>query len=456
MSTFRFQDLWIAQAIRQKEEHWGPLEDQAIMLKVKADPHLHSIDQKIMSRAQLLAQREGLTRVIQQWSSATKIALWILVLFAIISGATLAFNALDTQQRHVNILVALAALLGLHFITFLLWLLSFFASWQQQSLLARAWLWISKKLARSPDSTLAMQAFIHTANKGMRWIVSSISHGFWLIALVTAAIVFLALLASQHYSFGWETTILSSQTFVHITQFLGSIPALFGFPSPSTELITQSNNQIATITDAQKIWSIWLTGQLLVWGILLRLVCLIFCLIKARHNLAQHRLDIESPAYATLVNRFSPSSEKIGLDSLAPRYELPEVNTQQHAWETTRLIVGIELPPQQSWPLMTLHSSVTDAGKVETREERHQLLARLSQHPVQELLIVCNGQQTPDRGIAYFIRDISQYAQHTKVYLHIHNEAQSRLALWEKSLTDMGIPKEDIWQHTQQLFPWSA
>lgn len=456
MPNFRFQDLWIAQAIRQKEEHWGPLEDQAIMLKIKADPNLQSLDQKILRRAQALAQREGLTPVIQQWSSATKIALWILAVFAVLSGATLAFNALDTQQQHVNILIALVALLGLHFITFLLWGFSFFASWQQQSLLGRLWLWLSKKFARSPDATLAMQAFVHTAHHAMRWLLSSISHGFWLIALSAALIVFLALLASQQYSFGWETTILPNQTFIHITHFLGSVPSFFGFPIPSTELIAQSNNQVATITDAQKTWSIWLTGQLLIWGIALRLIFFVICLLKARHILAQQRLDIANPAYASLVNRFSPSSEKIGLDSLAPRYELPTLEQQQHTWETTRLIVGIELPPQQTWPIIPLHSSVTDAGKVETRGERHQLLARLSQHPIQELLIVCNGQQTPDRGIAYFIRDIGQYAQQVKVYLHIVNEEQSRLDLWEKSLSDMGIAKEAIWHRPQQLFPWSA
>ncbi len=456
MSTFRFQDLWVAQAIRQKEEHWGPLEDQAIMVKIKADPNTHSIDQKIMQRAQLLAQREGLTHVIQQWRTSAKLALWILALFAILSGITLAFNALDTQQQQVNILIALAALLGLHLFTFFLWLASFLASWQQQSLLGRLWLWLSKKLARSPDSTLALQAFIHTSSSSMRWIVGSITHGFWLITLSVAVIVFLALLATQHYSFGWETTILSGQTFVQLTHIMGSLPSLLGFDLPSTELILQSNNQIATLPDAQKTWSIWLTGQVLIWGVLVRLISFIFCVLKARSTLNNIALDIESPAYATLINRFSPSSEKIGLDSLAPRYELPTIQTQQLAWRTTRLMVGIELIPHQPWPIIPLHSSVSDAGKIETREERHQLLARLSQHPVQELLIVCNGQQTPDRGIAYFIRDISQYAQQTKVYLHIDNEAQSRLNLWEKSLMDMGIAQDAIWHLPHQLLSWSV
>lgn len=455
MSSFPFHDLWITQAIRQKEEHWGPLEDQAIMVKIKADASLSSLDQKIITRAKLLAQREGLTQRLQQWTSASKLALVTLFLFAILSGITLAFNALNSEEHQVNILVALVALLGLHTLTFLLWLISFFATWQQQSLLGRAWLWISKKLARSPDATLAMQSFIHTAQKGMRWIVSSITHAFWLLTLCTALIVFLALLASQHYGFRWETTILSSQTFVHLTHILSSLPSLFGFDTPSTELILQSNNQIAPLADAQKSWSIWITGQVLIWGIFIRLISFIFCFTKAKLALKQNNIDIESPAYASLLHRFSPSSEKIGLDSQAPRYQLPTVQTQDHTWETTRLIVGIELPPQQAWPIISLHRSVSDAGKIETREERHQLLARLSQHPVQELLIVCNGQQTPDRGIAYFIRDISQYAQQTYLYLQINHPEQSRLQLWQKSLADMGITQEMIWHNPQQLFSWT-
>jgi len=56
--------------------------------------------------------------------------------------------------------------------------------------------------------------------------------------------------------------------------------------------------------------------------------------------------------------------------------------------------------------------------------------------------------------LAYFIRDISQYAQQTKIYLLSLDENAERRSLWEKTLSDMGLDKEHIFYHPQQVDTW--
>lgn len=455
MSNLAFKDIWLTQVIQEKEVSAGPLEDTAIMTSLRAETS--ELDSKIARRAFLLAKREGILTLVQQWGQATKIAVVLLFLLAVISGIGLAVGALDMQRQHVNILLAWFALLGLHFLTFFLWLVLML--WRRPSVLGKSWLWLSQKIARGPYAPLVAQAFVKTCQqqKALPWIAGVISHGFWLLVLSVATLYCLFLLAGKQFSFAWETTILSPDTFVALTHFLGAVPAVLGFDLPNTELITQSSNQVASLPDAQRIWSAWLTGQVVVWGIMLRLLAFLGCFIQARLALGRLFIDIHHPVYASVIKRLNPSSERLPIDAEAPAYQLPQIEQAGAGLPTDigqRLVFGLELSPRQKWPPFAWHMSVTDLGRIESRQERHALLQRLSQYPVAEVLIFCDAQQTPDRGLAYFIRDISQYAQQTKIYLLSLDENAERRSLWEKTLSDMGLDKEHIFYHPQQVDTW--
>ncbi|ETD70745.1 hypothetical protein V757_07135 [Pelistega indica] len=453
MPTINFKEIWVTEAVRQREEHWGPIEDNAVVLQLRAQPI--SLADKVIQRALLLSRRDGLLETVNQWISASKFALILFIFLAILSGIGMAYSALSTS--HINVIMALVALLGLHAITFIFWLFTLFATWDTQTLLGRVWLWLSKKLARSPDATLAMQSFIHTSNQqgSLRWILSSISHGFWLISLTSCLITMLLLLSTKSYTFGWETTILSSNGFVGFTQIIGFIPSLLGFPIPDVQIIHASGNHIASQIDAQKAWSIWLLGQLVVWGILTRLISFIFSFIKARLTIKRTTIDITLPSYSTLIKRLEQRAEKIDIDASAPNYELPNIDkTTPTNWTTERLIVGLEIPSKQVWPPFILHPSVTDVGKIESREQRHQLMLKLINHPVKELLLVCDGRQTPDRGIAYFIKDVAGYAERTSIYLIEQNDDHERMALWQQTLTAIGLNINNIFNKPSQISHW--
>ena len=88
------------------------------------------------------------------------------------AGAGAALGALGDGSRPVNLLLALFAILGLHALTFLAWLLSFGVH-AQVSGLGRLWLWLTRKLARSPDAALAPRALVEllARNGALRWML---------------------------------------------------------------------------------------------------------------------------------------------------------------------------------------------------------------------------------------------------------------------------------------------
>src|SRR5699024_7539129 len=92
------------------------------------------------------------------------------------------------------------------------------------------------------------------------------------------------------------------------------------------------------------------------------------------------------------------------------RRHKPQQTAQPKA-EKQRLIAGLELGDSTPWPPAKLTSNlVEDAGLIDTSEQRNTLLDRLASQPVNQLLLVCDGTQTPDRGIIHLILDLGAYS----------------------------------------------
>src|SRR5690606_39603502 len=61
------------------------------------------------------------------------------------------------------------------------------------------------------------------------------------------------------------------------------------------------------------------------------------------------------------------------------------------------LLAGIELDPAHPWP-PALPPGVGNAGVLDNREQRRQLLERLARRPAARLLLACDPRRSPDRG----------------------------------------------------------
>ncbi|MDN5844599.1 MAG: DUF2868 domain-containing protein, partial [Alcaligenaceae bacterium] len=209
-----FRTLWQAEAIRLRETHWGPLEDTA-ELRRAGRPGL-DLSGRIALRAELLATRDGLAAHLAHWRQGARLAAVVLLIIAALAGAGAAWGALGSGQQPVNLARALLALLGLHAVTFLLWLLSCWPGAAPASGLSQAWLWLTRKLVRGPDAALASQALTGLLARARAWraTLGGISHSAWTVAFISALLALLLLLSTRRYTFQWETTLLSPESFV--------------------------------------------------------------------------------------------------------------------------------------------------------------------------------------------------------------------------------------------------
>lgn len=441
--TNPFDRLWLTEAVRLREEHAGPLDDAEA--NRQACTQGGPLTELIEHRALWLARRDGLIEALRHWRQGARLAGFMLILVALLTGAGLAMAALGDGVRPVNVFWALGSLLGLNLLTLLGWLLGFLFAGDAGGALGRLWLWLSEKLARDARAVQlapALLAVLEQRRLG-RWLLGLGVHGLWLVAMSSALLTLLALLATRRYGFVWETTILGESTFIGLTQALGVLPSLLGFSVPAIEQIRASGDLANGVESARQSWAGWLVGVVLIYGLLPRLLLALFCLWRWRRGRAQLRLDLQWPAYRLLRERLQPSSERLGVSDAAPaQLHAPSAGAQLDGSEGA-VLVAIELDQSQSWP-PPLPTSVADAGVLDDREQRRRLLEQLTRFPPQRLAIACDPRRSPDRGTLALIGELSRCATATRVWLLQPPAGEAldshRLQDWHQALDSLGLP----------------
>ncbi|MXI49928.1 DUF2868 domain-containing protein [Pseudomonas moraviensis] len=438
------QNLWLTETIRLREEHAGPLDDlEANRLARAAGGDLPS---RIARRALWLAERDGLTAALKHWLQGARLALVLLMIFAVLSGAGLAFAALG--QTPVNVFWALGSLLGINLILLLSWALGLIFAGEHGATLGRLWLWLSEKFARDAKAAqLAPALLLLLQRKKLnRWALGALVNGLWLLAMLSALILLLTLMATRRYGFVWETTILGADTFIHVTQALGYLPSLLGFNVPTEEMIRASGAGALDIESARQAWATWLVGVLVVYGVLPRLLLALFCLWRWNSGKAALRLDLNLPGYAQLRERLMPTSERLGVNDPEPaQLHRVESNVGELASEGA-LLVAIELDEQRPWPPV-LPKNVSNAGILDSRESRHKLLEQLSRFPPARLAIACDPRRSPDRGSLALIAELARNAGATRIWLLQAPPGEAldgqRLGDWHAALQQLELPFAD-------------
>ena len=438
------QNLWLTETIRLREEHAGPLEDlEANRLARAAGGDLPG---RIQRRAVWLAERDGLGTALRHWLQGARLAMVLLTILAVLSGAGLAFAALG--QTPVNVFWALGSLLGLNLILLISWAFGLVFAGEHGATLGRLWLWLSEKLARDAKAAQLAPALLLLLQRQKlnRWALGTLVNGLWLLAMLSALVLLLTLMATRRYGFVWETTILSGDTFISMTQALGALPALLGFNVPTEAMIRASGDGALNIESARQAWATWLVGVLVVYGVLPRLLLALVCFWRWNSGKAALRLDLNLPGYAQLRERLMPTSERLGINDAAPE-QLHRVESGVSALTSEgALLVAIELDDQRPWP-PPLAKNVSDAGILDSRESRHKLLEQLSRFPPARLAIACDPRRSPDRGSLALIAELARNAAATRVWLLQAPPGQAldaeRLGDWHVALQQLELPFAD-------------
>lgn len=442
-----FQRLWLSETIRLREEHAGPLEDAEANRLARADAA--DLAERIQQRALLLARRDGQWQALLHWLQGARLASLLLALLALLSGFGLALAALGDGRQPVNVFWALGSLLGLNLLMLLGWMLGLLLTRDNPGALGRLWLWLSEKLARDASAAQLAPALLLMLQRQRltRWGLGLLVNGLWTLAMLTALTTLLLLLATRRYGFVWETTILAGDTFIALTQAFGALPALLGFSLPDIDVIRASGDAAIASEAARQSWAGWLVGVVLVYGLLPRLLLALLCLWRWQSGKRALRLDLDLPGYSLLRQRLQPDSERLGICDLAPAALHQPQGGANAQPGSGALLLGLELDDSRPWPPTTLPKSVADAGVIDSREQRRQLLEQLTRFPPERLAIACDPRRSPDRGTLALLGELARCAVATRIWLLPPAPGESldsaRLADWHQALANLGLAYRD-------------
>ncbi len=373
--------------------------------------------QKLHRRASRIDSNGELARVLGKIDGRIKGIMLVMSVVWCISGFLGLFTLLQTNV--VNFFYVLVCLLGFHTFMLLGWLVMTLINQGKQSSNWFASFVSPSYLIRGKDDVTKAAVDLYERqlqHSGMRWYLGRFSHQLWLATLTGMLLAIIFLLIVRQYSFSWESTLLSDQALISLTQVLGWLPSKVGFTVPDSAAIVQSR----LVTDAMPLsmarqWAGLLVGSLLMYGIVPRAIAWIFCALMFRRK--KMRLDIKQPYYQKILNFWQRHVVDADDFKAAPAPVAPKATVSTGK----KLVALLEYPSQQDnwWQSglnadMSIHSNnsninnVENFGIVDDRDDMERLTTYLDSHPVQVLLGI-HSKALPDRGT---LRKLDRIAEH--------------------------------------------
>eukprot|EP01137_Pigoraptor_chileana_P032534 Opistho-2@22055 len=248
----------------QRLEAITPLDDVQALRQAHAAQRTPAA--RLLLRAQLLAQERGLDRELAAWRGRM---VWVALLAALGVGL-LSYGlvkAVVGDDRQINAVAALLAVLGPHLLSLGLWLLLLLTGGSGVGLAG----WGARLAARwggdrTGHSRLLLEAgFDVLARKpGLSaWAFGVLNHAIWSLALLLTLGGLVFAFSFLAYRLSWETTILDAGFFSAVARISGWLPAqLLGIAIPDAS------------AGNDRVWALWLLGCTLVYGLGLRLIVL--------------------------------------------------------------------------------------------------------------------------------------------------------------------------------------
>ena len=425
------KDSWLCEALRLKETQWGQFDDRAACLRAAREP---TAMQQIAARANFLGETSGVKLALGRVQSGLWVAFIVLLVIAVLVGGSAALAALGAGFRPVNVVSALVVLLGVNLFSLVVWIVTLIVGIGSGGWLAGRWPWLVRKLATGPEVALAGQAWwsLWQQAGGLRWVLSSVTHASWLIASLTMLAVLYFTLSIRHFDFAWETTLLSADSFVALTQFVGVVPHWFGFAIPDSETVRASGHLSRNSVQAQALWASWLTGALVCYGVLPRSLLLLVSLAMVARAWPRTQPQLLSPYYQALLLKMAPAALSPE-GQVPPQIKLRYPPVLKGADSATRaMMTGIEL--ETEWPPVGLGCEIVHTMMIDSRDTRNMALGHVAQLNPRRLVIACDARQTPDRGTLRLIAELASYASKTLVWLQPAGGADGRIPVWKNQL----------------------
>lgn len=382
-------------------------------------PHLKtSADDVIRQYSRLIY----ITSVIQWGSVVLFLALGLL-------AAPLAFDASSSQK--VNIFWLLSVLLGAHFLSLIIWTLSFTTGRQRSSYLKSLISICLKQFAKwahIPDMIVDTFMRIRFAESCGKWFLARLMHTMWGAYLIGGLISAIFFLMTHQVHFVWETTLLTSQDFATLTQLLSIIPEALGMAVPTLSDIHQSRiDQVVQPEDMRRMWAIWVLGCVLIYGVAIRVtlagISHLYWLAATRRRInALGPITVTHSAHSTTI--IDPDGDA---RPIADQPDIPLRRVSQLPYHDQYFLFEWSKPH----PL-----ALKDAHSLETiNSAQEQQLYLRSPEPN---CILIDSTLSPDRGSLRFLRQTAATCRH---YYLIGPPFQKD---WQAALINEGILADTI------------
>ena len=385
-------------------------------------------ESKINRRAEMIDSdhklRDALTHVRQVGQGL----LWGLTLLCLVMGFGSGLGLLN--QSGLNFFIVLASVLGLNTVMFGVWVVMLLLPKHKQTWFSPSW-WIRGK---DPVSQAILRLYLEAWQQPKaRWAAGKISHRFWLATLGGMLIAMLLLLVVRQYTFNWESTLLSDNSFIRVVQGLAWLPELLGFPVPDTQAIL--NSRLHNHMASARQWSGLLIGSMVVYGMVPRVLAWAYCHWQTRA--AAQPLPLDKPYYQHLIQQWQ--TRVIDADTQTETVTIvPKISLSD---DGQKWAVMLERPwAETHWYRHVLGQDWLDKGTADSRDVVAQLLEQLQQHRVQ-LLIGVPAQTVPDRGILRQISRLAEAAQSGAVVqlLWERTDSADYFNQWQSALNERHI-----------------
>ncbi len=349
------------------------------------------------------------------------------------------------QAAALNFFAVLLAILGLHTLMLLVWLL--LLARRRTHTPALPQLVLSRLPSDEVSQALAELYRQELLSPRAFWHWSRIGHQLWLCSLLGMLAAVVGMLGIRQYTFGWQSTLLGSATLTQVVQVLGWLPAQLGFAVPSAQAVAMS--ELHGATSVARDWAGLLLGSVLCYGLMPRALVWLGCWWAERRGGAGH-LDVSLPTYQAIAARWTP----VVVDSAAD-YRADVVRRGAHPGDPlrvqpglARLAVLLDSPDvHPHWAQQVEGDEWPHWGSVEAREDLTHLLGELAARPTALLVgIELRGQTVPDRGL---LRRLEQLAAACAGPLTValllgegltaKDMAPERLSPWQSALTARGM-----------------
>lgn len=454
-----FDACWLAEAVRLHALDARPA-GGAISPASSA-----SLDEaSILQVTQRIAREQGFDTRARQWHRHARLLLALLGVVAVAGGFSAGLSFFGSETRSVNVLWMLVGLLGVHTVALLFWLIG---GQVTGGLAGRLWFWLLQhwpaggQVSTSGTDPLGRALLLMLGRDGLgRWLLGAITHGLWLLALGASLLAVLGVLSLRSVAFTLETTILPAGVFAGFVEGFGWLPSLLGFAIPETAMIQaalagEMGGELAMQTEtAGRAWASWLAGGMLVYGILPRMLAFLVCQNLHRRRSAQCRPDLLQPGYRLLpgVESVSPGV----IDPAPPAPPAGQVAALHRVHSSGALLIGLEMGADMSWPPrgMRLRPEAHVEERVDSREQRRAMLARLKAAPPARLLLTLDARLSPDRGTLRWIVDISHFAGELRLLLLPQSAPELRHEAWRESLASIGLSSERVFTDATAAGDW--